>query len=555
MNFVKIVVSFDYTKQQQQMKGPRQKMRRLTNFLKEEIESFGIDTTWMRLLKTHTIRYAAQNKVEDFSNHDDFKNYDVFDEDLLEGLSLAEISTLFEYSLSIHDRAGRKNAGAYFTPEDVADFMAEQAFRLDFSGKGCWLDPAAGVGNLSYALALIQDDPEDFVLNRLILQDLNPVALKVAQTLFALRFQKNTSNFYEKISSRFIVKDFLQDYDKSSSLGLELPQPGYDSQEVDYNYVIVNPPYLASKIDNRFITSKSRDVYAYFLEKIILSSEGFVSVTPQSFLNSKKFEDLRELFIDNFDNCDFYAFDNIPDSVFKGYKYGSNNTNSANSVRAAITVASKHGTDSKKHYRITPFLRWQTAEREEAFEKFSDMLTAFNPEKGKIFPKISAETSEFYSKILNNKTVSSLLVAEETVFCLNIPCTPRYYISATKRTLNRGSLIKAYFKNKEDLQYAYMLLNSPYFYWWWRVTDGGLTLSKTTLNSLPLLDFAVDDSLVELLEAEELTNVTVKINAGISNENVKHSPKLVKSLGELVLQNQALSDELLKFSQNSFLEK
>lgn len=524
-------------------------MKEKTVFLKREIGKNGLEKTWMKLLKTHIKNYTFKTAVEDFSENKDFKNYSIYEEDILNELSLAEISTLFEYSLAVFNKALRKETGAYYTPGDVADFIAGLTESFE---EGVWLDPASGIGNLSYALTLKQKDPEAFILNNLLLQDLNPLALKIAQVLFALRFQKNVNNFYEKIASRFIVKDFLEDYhqDLYKPVGLFTEKP----PAPNYNYIIVNPPYLSTKIDERFITGESRDIYAYFLEKIILTSDGFVSVTPQSFLNSKKFRHLRKLFINNFNEVDFFVFDNIPDSIFKGYKYGSNNSNSANSVRATITVARK---SIKQNYKITPFLRWRTSERKEAFNNFQKMLTSFTPEE-ELFPKLSNQSKSFYNRIQKNKTFSALISSEPTEFSLRIPSTPRYFISAVKRKLHRGSLIEIFFKNEGDLNYAYMLLNSAYFYWWWRVVDGGLTLSKTTLYSLPLINFSINEDLIKELEDEE-NDLTIKMNAGLANENVKHSAVLVRGLSDYIFNeelaefNECIVEEFLKFSKNSFL--
>ena len=125
--------------------------------------------------------------------------------------------------------------------------------------------------------------------------------------------------------------------------------------------------------DLRFETSSARDLYAYFLEKVTKTSTGFVSITPQTFTNGQKFNSLRKILLDNFTTLDVYCFDNVPDNIFRGIKFGSKNTNTANSTRAGIIVAMQ--VQSKKVFRITPLLRWRVKERQEFLDSIDCFLT------------------------------------------------------------------------------------------------------------------------------------------------------------------------------------
>jgi hypothetical protein len=86
-------------------------------------------------------------------------------------------------------------------------------------------------------------------------------------------------------------------------------------------------------------------------------------------------------------------------------------------------------------------------------------------------------------------------------------------------------------------------------YWWWRVRDGGMTLSLETLSSLPFLKFEVSQALVEMLVSSEKENKVHKMNAGSSQENVKHDLDLVSKLNQLVIPEFAA--KLLKTHENS----
>ena len=93
-----------------------------------------------------------------------------------------------------------------------------------------------------------------------------------------------------------------------------------------------------------------------------------------------------------------------------------------------------------------------------------------------------------------------------------------------------GQVLKIYFDNEENLNTAYVLLNSAYFYWWWRVVDGGMTLSTTTIKTLPLLKVDNIETMVALLEDSENNNIVSSKNAGKIQENIKHSDNTVKKI-------------------------
>jgi 23S rRNA G2445 N2-methylase RlmL len=118
----------------------------------------------------------------------------------------------------------------------------------------------------------------------MLITDRDKLALQIARTIFTLSFQNNNSNLFFDIKDKFINIDFLKD---------ELPQ---------FDFAILNPPYLSVKKDPKFETSQCADLFAYFLENIIKNSKGFISITPQTFTNGKKYNPLRKLLLDNFED-------------------------------------------------------------------------------------------------------------------------------------------------------------------------------------------------------------------------------------------------------------
>jgi hypothetical protein len=239
---------------------------------------------------------------------------------------------------------------------------------------------------------------------------------------------------------------------------------------------------------------------------------------------------LRKLLLDNFQNIKIFTFDNVPANVFKGIKFGSTNSNQANSIRAAIVIA----LPGKGKPHITSLLRWRTSERNYLFKNIEKFLSDVTLTE-EFFPKVSKEYKKLYTEMSGEKTLKSIFSPKRTKYPLYIPSAPRYFIPALKKPAKRASQKVLYFPNEEKRDYAYMAINSSLLYWWWRVRDGGMTLSLETLTSLPLPDFKVNKKIVADLEKSEKTSKVYKQNAGAAQENVKHPKALIDKLNHAVI--------------------
>lgn len=490
--------------------------------LKTSLEKNGLRKTWINLLATHVL--SSGDNFRYILDDPEFKGFNPDTVDILSGLTVGEIGLFYEFSLAYIDMGSRANQGQYFTPDDVAQFMVSHA--KEFTD-GVWLDPCSGVGNLSYWLVKSQQNPEKFLRENLILVDRDPLALLIASVIMTTHFQIDSGDVFHAVRERSVCRDYLDDE----------PLPAHD-------FTLMNPPYVGVSQDTRFESFKSGDLYAYFLEKATKHSNGVIAITPQSFLNATKFEGLRNILVGH--GLKIYSFDNVPDTIFKGFKFGSQNTNTSNSTRAAITVIDK--TSSKTV--ITPLLRWRAAERSVMFAAATKMLTDFTPSKS-IFPKCGTQLKPFFDTLSTKPALKTLLSSTPTEWTLTIPSSPRYFTPAVKRTLSRSSAKTIFFKDEDSLKKAYVLLNSSVFYWWWRVMDGGMTVSLKTIQTLPIPDFTVDESLISLLEASEQNNLVIKMNAGKPNENVKHPVALVAALNAVVAPQ--YTDALMETHSNSFV--
>lgn len=435
-------------------------------------------------------------------------------EDLLSELSIGEISACYEALLATLDSAARKESGQFFTPDDAAAFMA--GYSLDFP-TGVWLDPCCGVGNLAWHLVAVQNDPSDFLKNRLVLSDQDGVALMSAVALLSAEFgDPQDEELLANVGRRAVRRDFLS-----------------VEAVVEHDFVICNPPYAAATKRPDLRTGDCRDLYAYFWERIGLSSRGYIVVTPASYMSAPKYAPLRELLNQVSRGGRVFVFDNVPDTLFRGFKYGSTNTSKTNFVRAAVTVSSPRYSD----WQTTPILRWQATERAAMFEQCHLLLRSRRIGPHGEWAKLTPGVLDAWDVLANvSSTLNDVVSAKASEFFLDVALTPRYFISASFRSLKRGSKATLYFNDAQSRDKAAIVLNSSLAYLWWRSLDGGVTLPMRVLLSTPIPHFlTVDQALIRAIRESETDNLVVKKNAGSLNENVKHDAELVHTLNSAVI--------------------
>jgi SAM-dependent methyltransferase len=433
----------------------------------------------------------------------------------LEKLSMGEIGVVYEALIALSDHRSRREKGQYFTPDDVARFMAAQAARFP---QGDWLDPCCGVGNLSFHLAHSMVDPGRFVARHLTLIDMDAVALKTAAALLVANFATHEdTEALPALMARSQVRDFLS----------TAPLP-------PHSFTIVNPPYARTTRIARFKTAEAGELYAYFLERIATTSKGFIAITPASHLGGAKYASLRRLLSER-SGGEVLVFDNVPDTCFRGYKYGSTNTSKTNFVRAAITVSAP----SDQGWKVTPILRWAARSRARMWASARTLLVPLRLGPSGEWAKVMPKTESVWDALASSPMrLKDLVTRERTVYELHVASTPRYYISATKRDLDRGSKHVLYFKTRADMERAYVLLNSSLPYWWWRCLDGGITLPLRTLLSTPVPPtLKATRAVVKRLEDSEESGMVTKLNAGRQNENVRRPRELVEAIDASLLVN------------------
>ena len=268
----------------------------------------------------------------------------------------------------------------------------------------------------------------------------------------------------------------------------------------------------------------AKDLYAGFLAKIAGNSARSVLISPQSFLVGKTFLELRR-YIASCSHGEIFVFDNVPSGAFCFRKEGIFNTNSSNSVRAAISVLRK----GAGPFRITPLIRFHSYERDRLFRK--EALRGFLGNRGQDLErpaKLDRSLEDFYfERVLpSTLTVGDLLdKGGGSVSPLCLSTSARYFLAASSRDLHRDGKILLYPKDERSRVLLYALLNSSYGFMLYRAWDGGISVSSSFIRSVPIplglsLTSGTED-IVRLLIQKEGERLSYKKNAGVFQETVK----------------------------------
>lgn len=442
-------------------------------------------------------------------------------------LDLNNLAELYEIGLVLQDKQAKKASGQYYTPDDVANVMAHW-FDKQIGSNIC--DVACGTGKLilTYLDLIGKDRAIELLRNgKLFLYDLDETALSICKTILLLKYGKDLEPFIHAIHCDFLSKDII------------LPE---DCK------VISNPPYASVKSikftwEKTDVATNTKELYSMFMEKIIKQSKSSVIITPYSFIGSQKFYSLRKM-MNNY-NGFIVSFDNIPGNIFCGRKHGIFNTNTSNSVRAAITVVENK--EAPKGFRTTPLIRFKNEERKKLL--INNVLETFINDKYQIVTK---DNSMYYkcAKELDivwdawrNNSHKHLgdYVRDYGKYVLSMPNTCRYFTTASVGKMNRNGQIVLNIEDENVFNYIYCLINSSFAYWYWRLFDGGITYPRGLLLNMPVFydKLSDDDKKFFNDKAKEMMNnakkyIVTKNNVGIQ-ENIKYPRKFRDSINHKIL--------------------
>lgn len=429
-------------------------------------------------------------------------------------LNVRNFGEMYEIGLAIQDKRKKKNNGQYYTPEDVASVMVEWLDSLE--GENV-CDVACGTGKLilTYLDYIGIEKARNLILKKnLYLYDDDSTALDICKTSILLKYGLELGEYINVVDGDFLSKNVV------------LPSN---------SKVISNPPYAAiqqkkSDWKDSDVLNDSRELYSVFMEKIVKESKSSVIITPYSFISGTKFLSLRRVL--NECSGKIFSFDNVPGNIFCGRKHGIFNTNTSNSVRAAITVVEKKDSAG---FRLTPLIRFKSIERERLLkcamlESFLSMKRQKISQEQPMYYKCFRELQPLYEGLTKKSEGHKLkeLISKDGEYTLSMPNTCRYYTTAFSGIMKRNGQLVLHFDDEKKFNYAYCLINSSFVYWHWRLFDGGITYPASLLMNVPILFNTLnekDHSFFKNMYKEMSSNahkfVVKKMNVGVQ-ENIKY---------------------------------
>lgn len=508
--------------------------------LKSGIKHYGFDAFWSLFIQTY-----LHKKRPDLQPQPSELDIDIN----AEIVSFDNIGELYEIGLEFDNQISKKELGQYYTPKDVSEFMAQKTLSLFNPKTDVLADVCSGTGNLIIeVLSLLDKKAAQNIVksNELYLYDLDNNAMQLAIMKISILFiaQNDTATF-KNIHKLIHVHpgNFLDD-------NITLPKN---------SVAISNPPYGKLPKDiliwNECRTQNTRDLYSVFIDKIATQAKNAVIISPQSFLGGSKFTSLRGV-MSQFGGS-IYSFDNIPCPIFTGRKKGIFNTNTANSVRAAITIIDK----SQHGFRVSPMIRFRAEERQQMFAELDNLIGNVKYFDDSAWTKIPKSLEPIVAQLEKaDRTVKDLIESSRThqrdELKITVPSTPRYFITGSRRSLDRSSKIEIYARDQESFNKLYLMINSTFSYLWWRIYDGGITLTKQTLLTMPVPNITTNQmkQLVDEGLRMEDSYVVNKMNAGKNNENIKFPDEYRKKVNDYVLSSinhQDLAKNLLSIHANN----
>ena len=468
----------------------------------EAIDSHGIDATWAAICARIMGRLRP-----DLRRVDAVPVADV-DVAFSDAWSPEQLPDVYEAGLAHVDKMSKKSLGQYYTPADTGRYMA-LGIRDALDGEGKILvEPCVGCGNLLIVTLRELTDPWEVMCGRMVLFDCDGTAMSVAVARAVIEFAPR---------------------------GASVDMGGFDCRQGDFllsgfhagdgHVVISNPPYGKTS-DPAYASHETygtRDLYTLFIEHLVGAHKTAI-VVPQGFLGSPKFSSLRRVMSERAGG-DVIPYDNIPASMFNKRKHGVFNTNTSNSVRAAI-VFSERGL-AGSGWRVAPMLRWVAAERPDLFAASDRLLEGARRSTGEDpWPKVPARLVPLYEELSRAPRLSTL-VDPGGAYELHVPSTPRYFVTASDMPLRRSAFHTLRFSDPRKRNLAYVVVNSSLSYCWWRWHDGGIMITQGTLMDVPVPRGVGDDvdALAESMMSSEADRLIVKMNAGKPNENLKFSPE------------------------------
>ena len=453
----------------------------------------------------------------------------------------------------LDSRADRKEKGAVHTPVDLTEHQFYNALKASKIPASKWWKDVLGCdighGGGAYILTFARKFAErcnrkvgDVLRSHVIGFDIDQDVLDIAAFCFHLE-----ANCPSKPTKYHLYQvDSLNGEKARNFINTKISKlkNNFNLKSVIY---LGNPPYgqkiLEENEHHGFSSLKSANSAAYFLEqavRIAQEKDVICQVVPISLVHSKKAISIRKFLQEHCSMINVETFDVVPGYMFN---QGKSTSSTSKSITIRVAILTMVVGKPLRVLRTSKYVRWSSDEREILFDNPLIRLNK-NLYEDYQWPKIgNKESKEIMVKILQNDCTIKSILDKNGGFKLYIADSPRYYISAVHKDLDRGQRVIA-LSSSFDRDLAQVIICSDLFYWYWRTTEGEFSLTQKCIQSMPIPSkeniLKHEDEIKKL--AKRLRNVKIlkscykpKENKGTKNNyKFDKNPDLMKNLNDLM---------------------
>lgn len=493
-------------------------------------------------------------------------------------------------------RTAKKAAGVFYTPPDVASFMARSVFSnciLERAPKV--LDPAVGTGVFLRAalVELVRRTPSAnafrLACDTLFGCDIDPIALDGAATVIlidsldaAIEVESSPFEAWSKIRQNLKHIDALSidpDRSASKSESRKMISEVFPAAAEGFDVILGNPPYARfgtrkdwHELALRFETvsanpTRTADLYPVFIEQMTRiagsRAQGALVVPLSIACNSgKQFSACRHLIERQSGIWRFAHFDRQPHALF------------GEDVKTRNTIILWEKRQDTKSVHSGPLRKWRGQDRHRMLDAIE--YTQLNVGIRSGIPKINGDLqSRLLADLSHHHLVLAHIVtdwgrstlrevpagAEHEVFVaptaynfLGI-ARPFPHAKGDIEALSTNPLIRLSFCSEEDAKAGYALLSSNLVFWWWHVHGDGFHVNRATLQKIPVGQSTFSNSTLKRLASlgEDLWEVVQRApNRSVNKGRVSYTfsassaPEIKSEIDAVLLQSLGQETSLVR---------
>ncbi len=373
---------------------------------------------------------------------------------------------LQSYLSSINEKESiRKANGVYYTPEDVVNFMVNNAEKLFLSNdklqslngissktnrlKNCKnatiYDPTCGTGEFLIAFLRKKLKNTSNALDSvksIYGNDLNIVSIRITQlriilTILEFNNEQSIEGIAEILNNNFSCADYIT-----------------HDLKMKYDIIIGNPPYIEDNKYNGELPQKYGNIYASVLSNASkqLKKNGVMAfIVPLSYISTPRMQKIRDELFNELQHQYILSYSDRPSCLFQSVHQKLN-----------IIFAKK---DDIQYLATGCYTYWYKEERNNLFKSPQIVSNAYD--KGSFIPKLGNKMDKIILKkvIRHSKTLASLLDGGNDAVFLNMRVA--FWVKAFSIEQNSAEYKKFKCKSKKDADLAICILNSSLFWWYW----------------------------------------------------------------------------------------